>query len=65
MSAVSQRMACRRLPGYAAVVAVMVPLTLLGACADQTPPPPPPAPMQVAPPPPPPSPPAPVPPARG
>jgi hypothetical protein len=49
-----------------ALLAVIVPVALLGACAETPPPPPPPPPAQPAPPPPPPPPPpAPVPPARG
>jgi hypothetical protein len=62
MSAVSKTVARHRLLRNAAMIAVLIPVGLLAACADQ-PPPPPPQPVVVAPPPPPP--PAPVPPARG
>jgi hypothetical protein len=66
MIAGSETTTRHRLLGRAALVAVMIPVLFLGACAD-TPPPPPPPPAQPAPPPPPPPPPppAPVPPARG
>jgi len=61
----SETLARHRLYRKAAMIAVVVPLALLGACASQQPAPPP-APVQAAPPPPPPPPaPAPAPPVRG
>jgi hypothetical protein len=63
MFLVSETLARRRLCRGAAMVAVLVPVALLGACHQEPPPPPPPQPVQAAPPPPPP--PAPAPPARG
>jgi hypothetical protein len=67
MASVSKAMAYRKLVRGAAILAVLVPVGLLGACADTPPPPPPPPPpaQPAPPPPPPPPPPAPVPPARG
>ena len=56
MVAVFKTMARQRLVRYAAMVAVLVPVTLLGACADNPPPPPPPPPQSPPPPPPPPHP---------
>jgi hypothetical protein len=69
MAVTSKASLCRKLRHGAAVFAVMLPVGLLGACADNPPPPPPSAPTaQPAPPPPPPAPapaPTPVPAARG
>lgn len=59
MSAISQIVTSRTLFRTAALMAVLAPVSLLGACAEP-PPPPAPTPVYVAPPAP-----APVPPARG